>query len=192
MGTRWIGCGETSLPVPVESLVVLDGGERIEAGGRALDVAYTPGHASHHVSYFSRETGIAFVGDTAGLRLGPRRYVLPATPPPDVDLGLWAESLALYESWRPETLFLAHFGPSSAVGPHLSELREHLEGMAALVRSSAARDGSDEDRMRWCTDAWRLDLVRRLGEKEAGLYEAAGRLDLTWRGLARYWQRRAS
>jgi glyoxylase-like metal-dependent hydrolase (beta-lactamase superfamily II) len=59
------------LPVPAHALTVLAGGERISAGGRDLDIAYTPGHASHHVSYFSADTGIAFVGDTAGVRLTP-------------------------------------------------------------------------------------------------------------------------
>jgi ribonuclease BN (tRNA processing enzyme) len=37
--------------VPAESIDVLRGGERISAGSRDFDVAYTPGHASHHVSY---------------------------------------------------------------------------------------------------------------------------------------------
>ena len=42
----------------------------IAAGGRTLEVAYTPGHASHHVSYFEPSSRIAFVGDTAGIRRG--------------------------------------------------------------------------------------------------------------------------
>ena len=53
-------------PVPTSNLVPLTGGERIEAGGRTFDVAYTPGHASHHVSFFDASSGVAFVGDTAG------------------------------------------------------------------------------------------------------------------------------
>src|SRR3954468_9351840 len=40
-------------PVPADRLIAFKGGERISAGGRDLDVAYTPGHASHHVSYFN-------------------------------------------------------------------------------------------------------------------------------------------
>jgi glyoxylase-like metal-dependent hydrolase (beta-lactamase superfamily II) len=68
-------------PVPREAIVVLRGGERISAGERMLDVAFTPGHASHHVSYFDPDSGIAFVGDTAGIRLpdrpGRAGYVLP-------------------------------------------------------------------------------------------------------------------
>lgn len=180
------------LPVPATALTVLRGGERITVGGRVLDVAYTPGHASHHVSYFSPDTGVAFVGDTAGVRLAPREYILPPTPPPDVDLDAWDRSLALYESWRPETLFLTHFGPSGPVGAHLAELRVHLRLMADVVKQSLARDGTDEDRERWAIEQMRLELTRRLGIDETRLYETAGRLDLSYRGLARYWKKRAA
>src|SRR3979490_2457175 len=41
--------GET-LPVPAENLRILDGGETLTFGSRKLEVVYTPGHASHHVS----------------------------------------------------------------------------------------------------------------------------------------------
>src|SRR3954468_6766473 len=131
-------------PVPREALTVLRGGERIEAGGRSLDVAYTPGHASHHVSYFSPDTGIAFVGDTAGVKTLPDAFVMPPTPPPDIDLELWSDSLRTVEAWRPDTLFLTHFGPSSPTGAHLTELRDHLAAAARLVEASLARDDSDE------------------------------------------------
>jgi glyoxylase-like metal-dependent hydrolase (beta-lactamase superfamily II) len=179
-------------PVPAGALHILDGGERIEAGGRTLDVAYTPGHASHHVSYLNADSGIAFVGDTAGVQVVSGGYVLPATPPPDVDLEAWAASLATFESWRPETLFLTHFGPSTPVGAHLGELRDHLEEMAAVTRASLSRDGTDADREAWCAGLWRSALEQRMGEEGVRAYEAAGRLDLSWRGLARYWKRRAA
>ena len=100
-------------PVPAEAIVALAGGERITASARDLDVAYTPGHASHHVSYFSADSGIAFVGDTAGIRVTPGGFVLPPTPPPDVDLEAWRDSLRRIEAWSPQTLFLTHFGPSA-------------------------------------------------------------------------------
>lgn len=180
------------LPVPASALTVLQGGERIEAGGRPLDVAYTPGHASHHVSYFSADTGLAFVGDTAGIRLAPCEYVLPPTPPPDIDLELWEQSLTQYEAWRPDTLFLTHFGPSGPAGAHLAELRDHTSAMAGLVKQALSRDGSDEDQERWAVNQIRLELTRRLGEREAQAYETAGRLDLSYRGLARYWRKRGA
>lgn len=79
------------LPVPASAIVELAGGEQITAGGRAWHVAYTPGHASHHVSYFY-DTGIAFVGDTAGVQVVLGGFVLPPTPPPDIDVPAWMAS----------------------------------------------------------------------------------------------------
>ena len=32
---------------------------------------YTPGHAGHHVTYFDDDTGDAFIGDVAGVRMPP-------------------------------------------------------------------------------------------------------------------------
>src|SRR5262249_4956888 len=116
MGRLW---GEV-IPGPPATMEVLQGGERIGLGTSNFDVEYPAGHASHHVRYFDRESGIAFVGDTAGVRLMHGGFVMPPTPPPDVDLEAWQHSLVLIDKWRPETLFLTHFGPSSPVGHHLS------------------------------------------------------------------------
>src|SRR4029077_9490501 len=60
--------GET-LSVPANNLRILEGGENLTLGLRQLEVVYTPGHASHHVSYFDNTKGVAFVGDTAGVRI---------------------------------------------------------------------------------------------------------------------------
>jgi len=179
-------------PVPADNLVVLKGGERIEAGGRDLEVAYTPGHASHHVSYFSRDAGIAFVGDTAGVRLQVGRYVMPPTPPPDIDLEAWRDSLARLQAWRPETLFLTHFGPFAPVAVHLTELADHLELTSGLAKASLTRPGSDEDREAWFTEEIRRELRRQVSVAEAEAYEVAGRFDLSWRGLARYWRKKSN
>jgi glyoxylase-like metal-dependent hydrolase (beta-lactamase superfamily II) len=178
-------------PVPAGAVAVLAGGERITAGGRDLEVAYTPGHASHHVSYFSADTGLAFVGDTAGVRVMTGGFNVPPTPPPDVDLELWRDSIARINAWNPDTLFITHFGPHRPVGAHLSELADNLELTSGLVRQSLAREGTDEDREAWFADELRRELRRRLPESEAHAYEVAGRFDLNWRGLARYWRKRS-
>jgi len=167
-------------------------GERLAAGGRSLDVQYTPGHASHHVSYFSADSGIAFVGDTAGIRLQAGRFVLPPTPPPDIDLEIWRTSLATIGAWRAQSIFVTHFGPFSPVDAHLTEMADHLELTGALVKASLARDGSDDDRERWFTEELRRELRRRMADADAHAYEVAGRFDLSWRGLARFFRKRAS
>ncbi len=179
------------LPVPASAIERLAGGEQIRTAGRILDVAYTPGHAVHHVSFFDRDAGTAFVGDTAGIRIVQGGYVLPPTPPPDVDLDAWRRSLAVIETWRPDTLFVTHFGPASPVAPHLSMLAGNLDGMSGLVKTSLGHQGGDEAREAWFVDEVRRDLRRRMSEPAVLAYEAAGRFDLCWRGLARYWRKRA-
>src|SRR5947209_8204075 len=128
-------------PVPASQLEILRGGERISGGGRDLDVAYTPGHASHHVSYFSADTGVAFVGDTAGVRLQAGRFIMPPTPPPDIDLEAWRDSLTRIAAWHPETVFVTHFGPFAPVAAHLTEMIDHLELTSGVATASLARDG---------------------------------------------------
>ena len=178
------------LPVPSSALMVLAGGERITAGGRELDVAYTPGHASHHVSYFSQDTGLVFAGDTAGVRLFPGSFNLPPTPPPDIDLDAWRDSLARIARWRPSTVFITHFGPFSPVGAHLTEVADNIELTSALAKASLARDGDDTSREAWFTDEIRRELRKRMNDSDVRAYEAAGRFDLSWRGLARYWRKK--
>jgi len=93
------------VPIPEENLRVLSGGETIGP----WQVQYTPGHASHHVSYLHEPTGIAFVGDVGGVRIdgGP---IIPPTPPPDIDLELWHDSLDTVAAWKPQQLAITHFG----------------------------------------------------------------------------------
>lgn len=113
------------LPVAAENIRPLSGGESIGP----FRVAYTPGHASHHVSYLDEDSGNAFTGDVTGVRIdnGP---VLAPTPPPDIDLDLWKASLDVVEAWSPERLFLTHFGMRADVESHLNLIREALDRQA--------------------------------------------------------------
>jgi glyoxylase-like metal-dependent hydrolase (beta-lactamase superfamily II) len=179
------------LPVPENRVRVLTGGERIDAAGRELEVAYTPGHASHHVSYLDAASRIAFVGDTAGIRRGAGTYILPPTPPPDIDIDAWRESERRILGWDPETLFLTHFGPFHGARVHFQELFSRLTDWSLLVRRLLLDPSlSDEEReQRFVAEALQ-DLRRTVGEAEAARYSRAGRLDYSWQGLARYWRKK--
>ena len=179
------------LGVPEQNLIVLTGGEQIEAGGRRFEVAYTPGHASHHVSYFDRSSGIAFVGDTAGVCVDGG-YVLPPTPPPDIDIELWRDSAARIEAWAPRTLFLTHFGPIDHPAPHLRTLIDNLETMAGIVRQRLAGQGTDEEKKRGFADDLTRELRRQMSEAQVAAYLAAAPPELLWLGLARYWKKRTA
>jgi glyoxylase-like metal-dependent hydrolase (beta-lactamase superfamily II) len=110
------------LPVPEGNLHTIEDGGLIEG----LRCAWTPGHASHHVAFLEQDSGVAFCGDLAGVRLDSD-VVVPPTPPPEVDLLAWRESLGRLAQWRPQALALAHYGPIEAPGEHLEAMGEALD-----------------------------------------------------------------
>jgi len=179
------------LPVPAANITALAGGERVAVAGRALAVAYTPGHASHHVSYFDPESRIAFVGDTAGICVDGG-YVLPPTPPPDIDLDAWTRSAERIEAWQAATLFLTHFAASPfPPGAHLQRLLENLGTTSAMVRATLAEEGTDEERQARFVERLRRELRRRMTDAQMQAYGVAAPFGMLWLGLARYWRKRA-
>src|SRR5438874_1118474 len=74
-------------PVPEEN--IRPTGDRV----LGLDCFPAPGHASHHVCYVAADDGILYAGDAAGVRIVPGRHVIPASPPPDIDVEAWYATL---------------------------------------------------------------------------------------------------
>ncbi|MFL6281233.1 MAG: MBL fold metallo-hydrolase [Vicinamibacterales bacterium] len=181
------------VPVPAGRVRALKGEEHIAAGGRDLEVAYTPGHASHHVSYFDASSRVVFVGDTAGIRRADGDYILPPTPPPDIDLDAWRVSEDRILAWDPDTLFLTHFGPFHGARVHFQEMFTRLQAWSAIVRRLVADPSLGEDnRLQAFVDEALLDLRRKVGDQQAEQYNRAGRLDYSWQGLSRYWRKKLS
>jgi glyoxylase-like metal-dependent hydrolase (beta-lactamase superfamily II) len=181
----------TFLPVPAGRLRALTGGERLDVAGRTLAVAYTPGHATHHVSFFDMTDGRAYVGDTGGIRIS-KGYIKAPTAPPDIDLEAWERSLRRIETWRPTSLLLTHFGWVADPAEHLRQFRTVLARTAALVRASLDRDGTDAERIRMFSAEMRAEAQRLLSPDDAKATEAAAAFDQLWLGLARYFRKKAA
>jgi glyoxylase-like metal-dependent hydrolase (beta-lactamase superfamily II) len=172
------------LPVPEANVKILSGGETV----LGMRVAYTPGHASHHVCYFHEDSGTAFVGDVAACRIPPSKLVMPPTPPPDINVELWEQSLDLVASWNPERLALTHFGAvEDDVPTYLHTARARLRDEASLAKELSE-------------DAYEQDLQRRiraqmtaegLGEDTVEELLQAVPTAYQWSGLARYWRKKA-
>jgi glyoxylase-like metal-dependent hydrolase (beta-lactamase superfamily II) len=167
------------LPVPEERLRVLRGGERRDG----FRVAATPGHASHHVAYLHEDSGYAFVGDVAGVRIGAGALVLPPTPPPGVDLAAWRSSLELVGAWSPTALAITHFGEHRDHEAHLDRARVGLERWGELARRT---DGAGY------AAALRAAVAAGADAERARAYEQAMPPEQQWAGLARYWARLSS
>ena len=177
------------LPVPASQVTVLTGGERLDISGTSMRVAYTPGHAKHHVSFLDERAGMAYVGDTAGIRI-TGDYLLAPTPPPDIDIEAWQSSLDVIDAWQPVSLFLTHFGPVTPARAHLARFRTTLTAMAEAVRDALKAGGTEEEQIRGFVDRMREEARRGLPEREAKATELAAPFDQLWQGLARYWRKR--
>jgi glyoxylase-like metal-dependent hydrolase (beta-lactamase superfamily II) len=166
-------------PVPERRVRTLSGGELVEG----FRVAYTPGHASHHVAYLHEATRDAYVGDTAGVRIPPYEHTVAPTPPPDIDVEAWLASLHTIAAWNPRSLCLTHFGQVTDVADHLHRVRAALTEAA----DSARLDGEErfiarlEDGIREATDPATMES-----------FEQAAPPEQLYQGLERYWRKRAA
>jgi glyoxylase-like metal-dependent hydrolase (beta-lactamase superfamily II) len=178
-------------PVPAENLHVTADGDTLAFGSVQVDVAYTRGHASHHVCYRDRRSGIVYAGDTGGIRVGPSAYVLPPTPPPDIDLPAWQASLARLRAWQPTGVFVTHYGLHRDAGAHLDVLSRELDAWGQLAREMLAGNMEEGARARQFIDAVRARIRDRVTPGEAEAYRDAMSLDDCWAGLARYWRKQS-
>jgi glyoxylase-like metal-dependent hydrolase (beta-lactamase superfamily II) len=166
------------LPVPEENLRVLSGGETVHG----FRVAYTPGHASHHVSYFHEASGDVYVGDVAGVRIPPSDLTVAPTPPPDIDVEKWLASLDTIAAFEPRRLCLTHFGFVDDVAGHLDLVRGTLRRFAELAAKS------DQERFVAELEA----TVRENADPDtAEAFFQAAPPDQLYLGLARYWSKKA-
>ena len=158
-------------PVPEQNIQVV--GDRV----LGLDCFPSPGHATHHVCYLDRD-GTLYAGDAAGVRITPGRYVVPPTPPPEIDVDAWERTIAELEDRSPERLAVVHFGVFDDVQRHLADLRLELYDWADHVRGGA----SEEEFISYV-----LAELGNAGERVED-YDAAMPLWQSYRGLARWAQ----
>jgi glyoxylase-like metal-dependent hydrolase (beta-lactamase superfamily II) len=166
------------VPVPEGNLRVLEGGERVLDG--AFEVAYTPGHASHHVSYLHEST--AFVGDAGGVRIRDDALTIPPTPPPDIDLDAWHDSIERIAVWRPSRLAVTHFGAYGDVDSQLAEVSRRLDDWAARVR--------DQDREEFIAGI-EAEVEQGAAPEIRANYHQAAAPEQMHAGLERFWRKRA-
>jgi glyoxylase-like metal-dependent hydrolase (beta-lactamase superfamily II) len=163
------------VPVPEANVRVLDETDPARIAPPGVRWAATPGHAIHHVAYLHEDSGIAFAGDVAGVRIGDGP-VVPPTPPPDIDIGAWHRSIDLLERWDPAAVAITHYGTFTDVADHLSTLHGELDRWAQVARRTDA--GGFEREIR----------AALAGTAEEHGYLKAMPPETLYGGLARYWQ----
>jgi glyoxylase-like metal-dependent hydrolase (beta-lactamase superfamily II) len=170
--------GDMFDPLWGELAPVPEANVRIATGGvLGFDAFPTPGHASHHVSYLGPD-GTLLAGDATGVRIQPARYILPVSPPPDIDVEGWHATIDEIARRAPERLALIHYGVEHDVADHLERLGAELDRWAQRVG-----DGMPVEEF--------VDAARADAGPDADIYDRVAPFWQSWHGLRRYWDKRA-
>lgn len=185
MDTLW---GEMQ-PIDADRLTVLSGGEGFKIGRADVHALYTPGHAVHHLAYHVGDE--LFAGDVGGIRLLGKQTPRAPTPPPDINLEVWRDSIETLRNLDARTLHLAHFGSYPQSQAHWEGLLNTMQVDAERVKE-AMQDGRDFD---YVKDQFTEVLLSEMAEEDPALpalYEFACPPWMSVQGLMRYWTRKAA
>ena len=118
---------EAPEPVSPERILPASDGMTANLGKDVeLEVVETLGHASHHFSYFERNSRTLFPGDAAGIYLNQFGVIVPTTPSP-FHLDTTLDSIDKLKKKNPRLLCYTHFGVAT-------DAIEKLERHAAQLR----------------------------------------------------------
>jgi glyoxylase-like metal-dependent hydrolase (beta-lactamase superfamily II) len=179
-------------PTPSERIHAVDEGDVILLSDRSLEVMYTPGHASHHVSLVDTGSGAVFTGDALGVHLPDVRVLQPATPPPDIDVELGVRSIERIRERAEGLLLFSHFGPVTDVEELCDIAAARLRRWAGIVHD-AMDETEDLDRI---TELLRAGTADEFDDAPAprdriDRFEILADMRNNAAGLVRYWRKRA-
>ncbi len=178
-------------PVPEARVIAASDGDCFDLAGRDLHVVDTPGHAYHHYCVVDEASRGIFTGDTFGLsypnlpdRQG-RRFVVPTTTPIHFNPEALKQSVARLMAFRPERMYLTHFGELSDPADHVDDYLGWIDRFVAITEAIAP---IDDERLPQLVEALGTALAEAHGLDDSALDWLRNDLDLDAQGLA-YWYR---
>jgi ribonuclease/clavin/mitogillin len=133
---------------------LLQGGDTLQVGGVTIEVIDTPGHTLGSISFYLREEGVLFTGDTV-LGLG----TVAIFPPPHGDMALYMQSLERLKSYDATLLCPGHGPPVRDVARKLQELIDHRQERERQILSAV---GQGRGRLETMLDDIYPELDKRL------------------------------
>lgn len=98
-------------PIDQKRLRIARNEEVIDLGGGvALRIVWTPGHASHHLSYELEGRSAFVTGDSVGICFPEYPVLFPTTPPTSFNLEQALRSLERIRTSSPTELYTPHYG----------------------------------------------------------------------------------
>ncbi|HHQ49574.1 MAG TPA: MBL fold metallo-hydrolase [Acidobacteria bacterium] len=176
----------TMEPVPAELLHTVEDGETVKIAGLRATAWHTPGHARHHVAWQIGDQ--LATGDVGGLRIPGSSYVVPPTPPPDIDIPVWKASLDKIRSLGARRLLVTHFGIHEGVGEHLDQLEGRLDRWWDLAEETLGMGGDVGTLEALLVDLDDTEMARaEVGNRAREHYRAACPMFMNASGLVRAW-----
>ena len=127
-------------PVPENRIRTPEDGMVINLGEHVkLQVVETLGHASHHQSFYEKESRTLFLGDAGGIYLQKLDVVIPTTPPL-LHLETKLDSIEKLIKLKPQWLCYTHFGHANNAVSRLQAYVKQLKLWAKIVSKSTERD----------------------------------------------------
>ncbi len=129
------------LPIAKERFVLVEDGQSISLGGRALHVIHTPGHDPNHLCLLDSRSRGLFCGDALGGYDAERNVSIPSIVPGS-DPYLILESMHKLKKRDPAVLFFSHGGTTREVSKTMDRFRNNARECThiALKSMRAAED----------------------------------------------------
>lgn len=176
------------LPIIADRIQPVEDREVLNLCGMEIEALETPGHADHHLTWKIEDA--IFTGDVGGVRIGKGPIIAP-TPPPEIRVEAWQESIARLRDLRAVEIYLTHFGRFTDVEEHLVLLEECLLQWAGWFKT---RLGENKPQKTIASEFSDYAIARLssagLGPDELREYEIADPAWMNAQGLIRYWQKR--
>mgnify|MGYP005609909781 FL=1 len=182
--------------VPEARVVMAEDGHVVDFHGRPLLCIDTPGHARHHFCVWDARSQGWFTGDTFGLSYreldssnGP--FVLPTTSPVQFEPEALKASITRLLSYRPQSMYLTHYGRVGDVERLGRDLHEQIDAMVVIGK---ACDGQPDrhERMRDALTGLYLERAHAHGcpFDDAGILQILGvDIELNAQGMASWLDR---
>ena len=173
--------------MPEDSVVSLEDGEVVRIGDVGVTAIETLGHASHHHSYLVEDN--LFTGDVGGVRLkgGPN---IPPTPPPDINIEVWYESVKKMRDLNPKVVYPSHYGGYEDIDNHFDQMLQILDRLSDWV-GERLKNGKTEEQMLADYKEFYKGIFNEFNSSEEAFncLEACDPHWMNLSGLVRYWNK---
>ncbi len=174
------------LPVARERVLAVSEGDRIDLVGRELEVYYTPGHASHHISLLDIPTKALLCGEALGHYLPTVDAVRPTVALPMLDLDASFRTIDKLSQLSASVILFAEWGISWDAARMFRLARKAFEDYSNIVLEGL--------RQKLSTD----DIVSRLIDFEKAQWPCFAELPRHWmhehasiaKGLSSYFRKK--